>query len=112
MKPESSREAICLCTPTPKIPRPRNAFILYRQHHQSQVTADNPKLSNPEISKIIGEKWKHEAEDIPAQERQQGPRQLAKYTVRGRVWSLHEMQWANHCHAKDPFNASRNTPVS
>lgn len=24
MRPETSRDAICLCTPTPKIPRPRN----------------------------------------------------------------------------------------
>ncbi|KAG6009260.1 hypothetical protein E4U21_002864 [Claviceps maximensis] len=61
---DGSRDIICLCTPAPKIPRPRNAFILYRQHHQSQVTAENPKLSNPEISKIIGDKWKHESEDV------------------------------------------------
>ncbi|KAH7155018.1 hypothetical protein B0J13DRAFT_654554 [Dactylonectria estremocensis] len=40
------------------------AFILYRQHHQAQVVAQNPNLSNPEISKIIGEQWKEEPEDI------------------------------------------------
>ncbi|POR38139.1 Repressor of filamentous growth 1 [Tolypocladium paradoxum] len=68
-KQHGSRDMVCLCTPAPKIPRPRNAdqpaaaFILYRQHHQAQVTADNPKLSNPDISKIIGEKWKNEAEE-------------------------------------------------
>lgn len=51
--------------PMKKIANRRSAaFILYRQHHQSQVTADNPKLSNPEISKIIGDKWKHEQEDV------------------------------------------------
>ncbi|KAF4591554.1 HMG box transcription factor [Ophiocordyceps camponoti-floridani] len=61
---DGSRELICLCAPEPKIPRPRNAFILYRQHHQAQVTADNPKLSNPDISKIIGDKWKKESEAI------------------------------------------------
>ena len=43
---------------------PSLAFILYRQHHQSQVIAENPKLSNPEISKIIGQKWKSERQDI------------------------------------------------
>ncbi|KAL7798304.1 putative SNF2 family helicase [Trichoderma ceciliae] len=64
MQAGGGRDIICLCTPTPKIPRPRNAFILYRQHHQSQVTAENPRLSNPEISKIIGEKWKNEASDV------------------------------------------------
>ncbi|RDA93795.1 hypothetical protein CP533_6354 [Ophiocordyceps camponoti-saundersi (nom. inval.)] len=61
---DGPRELICLCTPAPKIPRPRNAFILYRQHHQAQVTADNPKLSNPDISKIIGDKWKKESDGV------------------------------------------------
>ena len=28
------------------------------------MTADNPKLSNPDISKIIGEKWKNETEEV------------------------------------------------
>ncbi|KAK5662853.1 hypothetical protein OQA88_6264 [Cercophora sp. LCS_1] len=54
---------ICLCTPAPKVPRPRNAFILYRQHHQAQVVHDNPGLANPDISKIIGEQWQAEPED-------------------------------------------------
>ncbi|KAG5660701.1 hypothetical protein KAF25_003307 [Fusarium avenaceum] len=60
---ESTRD-ICLCTPAPKIPRPRNAFILYRQHHQAQVVSRNPNLSNPDISKIIGEQWKDEPQEI------------------------------------------------
>jgi len=49
---------VCLCLPEPKIPRPRNAFILYRQHHQQAIIARNPGLNNPDISKIIGEQWK------------------------------------------------------
>ncbi|KAH7015317.1 hypothetical protein EDB80DRAFT_889536 [Ilyonectria destructans] len=64
MNKDSPRDHICLCTPAPKIPRPRNAFILYRQHHQAQVVAQNPNLSNPEISKIIGEQWKEESDEI------------------------------------------------
>ena len=84
---------ICLCQPEPKIPRPRNgkqssafvdfplskcscrytdtylllAFILYRQHRQAQVAAQNPKLSNPEISKVIGELWRKEPEPVKDQ---------------------------------------------
>ncbi|KAF2005317.1 hypothetical protein P154DRAFT_357684 [Amniculicola lignicola CBS 123094] len=54
---------VCLCQPEPKIPRPRNAFILYRQHHQHAIVARNPGLANPEISKIIGEQWKAEPDD-------------------------------------------------
>ncbi|CCC13644.1 hypothetical protein SMACR_07212 [Sordaria macrospora] len=56
------RDLICLCTPAPKVPRPRNAFILYRQHHQARVVSENPGLTNPEISKIIGEKWRAESD--------------------------------------------------
>ncbi|KKY21418.1 putative hmg box transcriptional [Phaeomoniella chlamydospora] len=33
------------------------AFILYRQHYQAAVVAQNPGLANPEISKIIGKQW-------------------------------------------------------
>jgi HMG box factor, other len=36
---------------------------LYRQHHQGQVVAQNPGLANPEISKIIGEQWRIQAEE-------------------------------------------------
>ncbi|KAM0796122.1 high mobility group box domain-containing protein, partial [Usnea florida] len=35
------------------------AFILYRQHHQQAVVAQNPGLANPEISKIIGDHWRN-----------------------------------------------------
>lgn len=34
------------------------AFILFRQHLQSSVVAENPGLPNPDISKIIGKIWK------------------------------------------------------
>ncbi|KAK5131483.1 hypothetical protein LTR08_000877 [Meristemomyces frigidus] len=55
---------VCICQPDPKIPRPRNAFILYRQHHQAQVVAQHPGLANPEISKIIGELWQNQAPEL------------------------------------------------
>ncbi|KAI2464303.1 hypothetical protein F4781DRAFT_436556 [Annulohypoxylon bovei var. microspora] len=58
------RELICLCTKAPKVPRPRNAFILYRQHYQGQVAARHPGLANPEISKLIGEQWREQPEEI------------------------------------------------
>lgn len=79
VKSTASKESVmqfCLCQPDPKIPRPRNgkvpsvakydhkltestaAFILYRQHYQAAVVAQNPGLANPDISKIIGEQWR------------------------------------------------------
>lgn len=71
-------------TPTKKVPRPRNAFILFRQHYhkiifkeQSEIllkskknaadndtTVDSFKL-NSTVSKAIGMKWKN----LPAEER-------------------------------------------
>lgn len=39
------------------------AFILYRQHHQQTIIRCNPGLNNPDISKIIGEKWKAESDE-------------------------------------------------
>ena len=40
------------------------AFILFRQHYQARVVAENPGLANPQISKIIGEHWKAAPDDI------------------------------------------------
>ena len=78
---------ICLCQPDPKVPRPRNgklcfsdfsplptgykrlmcntpAFILYRQHHQASVVAQNPGVANPEISKVIGDHWRASTAEV------------------------------------------------
>ena len=40
------------------------AFILYRQHHQASVVAQNPGLANPEISKVIGDHWRASAPEV------------------------------------------------
>ncbi|KAF1977654.1 hypothetical protein BU23DRAFT_451717 [Bimuria novae-zelandiae CBS 107.79] len=60
----SPGDYVCLCQPEPRIPRPRNAFILYRQHHQHAIVAANPGIPNPDISKIIGEQWKAESDAV------------------------------------------------
>ncbi|PWY67507.1 mating-type HMG-box protein MAT1-2 [Aspergillus heteromorphus CBS 117.55] len=49
---------------TAKVPRPPNAFILYRQHHHPQLKEAHPNLSNNEISIILGKQWKAESEDV------------------------------------------------
>ena len=40
------------------------AFILYRQHYQAAVVAQNPGLANPEISKVIGEQWRDSPPEV------------------------------------------------
>ncbi|KAI8625862.1 hypothetical protein F5Y19DRAFT_466858 [Xylariaceae sp. FL1651] len=61
---DGPREMICLCAKAPKVPRPRNAFILYRQAWQGHFAAQHPGLANPEISKLIGEKWRDQPENV------------------------------------------------
>lgn len=34
------------------------AFILYRQYHQKDILARTPGLTNPEISKALGDEWR------------------------------------------------------
>ncbi|KAL8788118.1 MAG: hypothetical protein Q9213_001876 [Squamulea squamosa] len=41
-----------------------SAFILYRQHHQARVVAQNPGLANPDISKVIGDHWRQAPPEI------------------------------------------------
>ncbi|KAF9872191.1 HMG box protein [Colletotrichum karsti] len=44
-----------------KVPRPPNAYILYRKDHHARVKQTNTQLSNNEISKILGKAWNHES---------------------------------------------------
>lgn len=51
-------------TETSKLKTDGLAFILYRQHHQASVVAQNPGLANPEISKVIGDHWRAAAPQV------------------------------------------------
>jgi NADPH2 dehydrogenase len=57
--PQSHPNYMCVCSSAaPRVPRPRNAFILFRQHQHSIVVRENPGKNNPEVSKIIGGQWR------------------------------------------------------
>nr|QOE88723.1 HMG domain-containing [Phyllosticta citriasiana] len=45
----------------PKVPRPCNPFIMYRNFLHQRVTMENPGLHNNQISKIIGKMWQEES---------------------------------------------------
>ncbi|KAL8661364.1 MAG: hypothetical protein Q9202_005666 [Teloschistes flavicans] len=49
-----------------KIARPPNAFILYRQHHHSDVVNKNPSIHNNQISVILGKQWQKESAEVKA----------------------------------------------
>ncbi|UDD62899.1 hypothetical protein AFCA_010198 [Aspergillus flavus] len=50
-----------------KVPRPPNAFILYRQHHHPRIKEAYPDFTNNEISIILGKQWKAESEEVKMQ---------------------------------------------
>lgn len=47
-----------------KVPRPPNAFILYRQSNHPTLKAELPALTNNQISVILGKQWKAESEEV------------------------------------------------
>lgn len=105
-----TREQVCLCQPDPKIPRPRNAFILYRQHYQAQVVSQHPGLANPEISKIIGEQWREQAPEVKSdwkrlaeEEKQRHQRQYPGYRYQPRrAGKLNGLRSASLISGDDP----------
>ncbi|KAI5950831.1 RFG1 [Candida jiufengensis] len=50
----------CICKTNPnKIPRPRNAFILFRQKfHQTVLDEGTVIRTNPEVSRELGKRWR------------------------------------------------------
>ncbi|EAQ91645.1 hypothetical protein CHGG_03580 [Chaetomium globosum CBS 148.51] len=50
--------------PKIKIPRPPNAYILYRKDKHGAVKAENPDLHNNDISVITGTMWKSETPEV------------------------------------------------
>ncbi|KAI9795489.1 MAG: hypothetical protein M1833_007019 [Piccolia ochrophora] len=49
-----------------RIPRPPNAFILYRKHHHPLLKENDPSMHNNEISVILGRQWKNETPETKA----------------------------------------------
>ncbi|KAK3360796.1 mating-type protein Mat a-1, partial [Lasiosphaeria ovina] len=65
-----------------KIPRPPNAFILYRKDRHKELKNANPALKNNEISTIVGAMWRRETEEIRTEyflKAQECKNQLLKY---------------------------------
>ncbi|SPQ19732.1 ffa8be09-dbc6-4133-8fed-5999793a66c9 [Thermothielavioides terrestris] len=69
--------------PEIKIPRPPNAYILYRKDKHNQVKAENPNLHNNEISVIIGAMWKGESPEVRAKYHQKA------LQIKAQLMSLH-----------------------
>ncbi|RIA95621.1 high mobility group box domain-containing protein [Glomus cerebriforme] len=50
--------------PIKRIPRPPNAFILYRREKQPGIIASQKNLTNAEVSRLIADMWRKEPEEI------------------------------------------------
>nr|QKY89069.1 mating type protein 1-1-3 [Calonectria pauciramosa] len=50
----------------PRIPRPKNKWILYRQSKSAEVIRLNPGVTATEISRVVSEWWKNETPEIKA----------------------------------------------
>ncbi|ORX93368.1 sequence-specific DNA-binding high mobility group box protein mat-Mc, partial [Basidiobolus meristosporus CBS 931.73] len=44
--------------------RPLNPFLLFRKDVQASIFAQNPGISNSEVSKVIGQMWKDAPFDV------------------------------------------------
>nr|AQT26490.1 MAT1-2-1 [Valsa mali] len=49
-----------------KVPRPPNPFIIYRSERHPAVAAANPGMPNKQISKILGQQWQNESDEVRA----------------------------------------------
>ncbi|KAL0937927.1 mating type protein mat1-2-1 [Colletotrichum truncatum] len=47
-----------------KVPRPPNAYILYRKDHHAKVKQFNTQLTNNQISVILGKAWNNESHAV------------------------------------------------
>ncbi|KAJ1787965.1 hypothetical protein GGH19_002687 [Coemansia sp. RSA 1807] len=50
--------------PKEKSGKPTNAFIKYRNHKIAEFKANNPEISQTEISRMAGEWWKNESDEV------------------------------------------------
>jgi HMG (high mobility group) box len=64
-----------------KVPRPPNAFILYRKEHQPLLKQQNPSLHNNEISKILGKQWNSEHESVKSRYKRMAERIKHKHAA-------------------------------
>jgi len=64
-----------------KIPRPPNAFILYRAQLHPHMKQHNPELHNNEISKALGKRWKGEPEEVKEKYKQMALEVKARHTA-------------------------------
>ncbi|KAG6061491.1 hypothetical protein E4U17_001287 [Claviceps sp. LM77 group G4] len=69
VRSETKEKTPAICAPSnaadpKKIPRPPNAYILYRKERHNAVKEANPGISNNEISQVLGKSWNLETREL------------------------------------------------
>ncbi|KAK9711020.1 hypothetical protein K7432_008088 [Basidiobolus ranarum] len=85
-----------------KPPRPLNPFLLFRKDVQASVFAQNPGISNSEVSKVIGQMWKDAPFDV--KERYQLSAEDKK--------RIHKEMYPNYKYAPERSNKRKNSKKS
>ncbi|GAB7359580.1 hypothetical protein MBLNU230_g6766t2 [Neophaeotheca triangularis] len=62
--PQQAVQTISTKKAKAKVPRPPNAFIIYRKEWHPKILAQMPHLHNNQISVIIGQQWRKEADSV------------------------------------------------
>ncbi|EED11557.1 mating type protein MAT1-2-1 [Talaromyces stipitatus ATCC 10500] len=87
-----------------KIPRPPNAFILYRKHYHAILKEQNPDMHNNEISIAVGIKWNNESSEVKAHYKA-----LADEAKRQHAQKYPNYQYAPRKHCEKKRRNSRRT---
>nr|AHA91681.1 MAT1-2-1 [Diplodia sapinea] len=62
-----------------RVPRPMNAFMLYRKDNHATVVANNPGAHNNRISQIIGQMWAAETDQVKDDYRARAQEELRRH---------------------------------
>nr|AOY41710.1 MAT121 [Huntiella omanensis] len=101
-----------------KLPRPPNAYILYRKERHHSVKDEFPGICNNEISRILGRRWKEESETVRAFYKEQSENYKQNFMnthpdYQYRPRKAGEKKKRNRrVQPKDPENTGLQSPVS
>lgn len=74
--------------------RPMSAFLLYSQKMRSHFKAQHPEMTNNDVSRLLGEKWRSMSEEEQTPYREWELKSRAKYKIEMEAWREEKEQEA------------------
>ena len=65
-----------------KITRPLNSFMLYKRDCKYKYLDENPSMNSRDISRVVAEKWKYEAESVKNAYRDQAATAMREHKIK------------------------------